>query len=254
MASCASMMTQYFFVYCDVPEAEIGRLRVGQDVKIRANAVIEHTYKGVIREIFLAAKDKKDWSRTGDRVEFEVRIEVLDKDDGLHPGMSSIVDIITATRVAVLSLPHEYIQRSDESEGKYFVTLENGEKRNVNVGLQNEEQVEIKGGLREGERVKRAEFLPPQAELTVGPEISEPQAASSSLLEVSAVHYGYRSAGQRTEVLKGVSFSISPGEFVGVLEDPAPENRRFFICGRHAQSRLRACPTFRNRLVRIKSR
>lgn len=144
-------------VYSDVPEADIVKIRPGQEVFIKANAIQGRTYKGVIREMSLAAKEKKEgWSRTGDRVEFEVHIEVTDKDEQLKPGMSAIVDIVTESRKAVLTLPHEYVQREND---KYVVTLETGEKRQVEVGAQNDEALEIKRGLAESERVKMVDFF-----------------------------------------------------------------------------------------------
>jgi HlyD family secretion protein len=150
----------HLFVYSDVPETEVRRVLLGQDVNIRANAILDRTYHGVIREVFLAAKEKKEWSRTGDRVDFEVRIEITDKDEALHPGMSAIIDIITATRKATVTLPHEYVLRGNEKdEGKFFVTLENGERREVKLGLQNEESVEIIEGVKEGERVRIVDFF-----------------------------------------------------------------------------------------------
>ena len=144
------------FINSEVPEADIAKIRTGQDVVIKANAILSRSYRGIIREIALAAKEKKEWSRSGDRVEFEVRIEVMDKDDELRPGMSANVDIITDKRTKVLALPHEYIEKEN---GKYFVTLDKGEKRQVQVGMQNEEMFEITRGLKENDKVRVVDFF-----------------------------------------------------------------------------------------------
>lgn len=144
------------FVNSDVPEADIAKIREGQDVVIKANAILSHPYRGIIREIALASKEKKEWSRSGDRVEFDVRIEVMDKDDELRPGMSANVDIITDKRTNVLALPHEYIQKEN---GKYFVTLDKGQKREIQVGMQNEEMFEITRGLKENDQVRVVDFF-----------------------------------------------------------------------------------------------
>jgi biotin carboxyl carrier protein len=148
----------HLFIDCDVAENDVVRLKLGQDVIIKANPILDRTYKGVIRQIALAAREKKDggWGRSGDKVDFDVRIEVTDLDGRLRPGMSAIVDIVTDNKVAVLALPHEYVQRADE---KYLVTLLGGEKREVQIGAQNEELIEIKTGLKEGEEVRIVDFF-----------------------------------------------------------------------------------------------
>lgn len=144
------------FITADVPESDITKITVGQEVLIKASGTLSRPYRGNIREISIAAKERKDWDRPGERVEFPIRIEILDKDEKIRPGMSTIVDIITDKRDSVLTLPHEFIERIKED---YFVTLENGERRKVEIGLQNEELFEIKSGVSEGQRVRMVDFI-----------------------------------------------------------------------------------------------
>jgi hypothetical protein len=82
-------------------------------------------------------------------------MEILDKDKEIHPGMSAIVDIITARRERALALAHEYILKE---KGQYYVTLAGGEKRKIEVGLQNEEMFEIVRGLQENDQVRMVDF------------------------------------------------------------------------------------------------
>lgn len=144
------------YVMADVPELDLGKLREGQEVVIRATAILGRTFKGVIREISLAAREKKDWNRTNDKVEFPIRIEVTDVSAEIRPGMSTLVDVIANKREKVLTLKQEFVQRKDD---KYFVLLEGGERRDIEVGLQNEEAFEIKSGLKAGDRAQQTDFL-----------------------------------------------------------------------------------------------
>lgn len=144
------------FIVSEVPESDIGKIRVGQEVLVKANAVLDRSYQGIIREIALAAKEKKEWSRSGDRVEFDVRVEIVDKDKQIRPGMSAVIDIITDRRDNVLALQHEYVEKNGDA---YQVTLENGEKKKIEVGGQNEEVFEIRAGLSEGEKVRMVDFF-----------------------------------------------------------------------------------------------
>jgi multidrug efflux pump subunit AcrA (membrane-fusion protein) len=140
-------------VISDVPESNIDKIRVGQDVNIKVNSILDREFHGVIREIALAALEKKDYGRSD--VEFEVRMELLDGTPEIDMGMSTIVDIITAKRNHVLTLPHEFIEKRRD---KYFATLENGERKEIKVGLQNEDNFEIVSGLNENDRIRKVDF------------------------------------------------------------------------------------------------
>jgi multidrug efflux pump subunit AcrA (membrane-fusion protein) len=144
------------FVMADVPELDLVKLREGQEVVIRASAILGHTFKGVIREISLAAREKKEWGRASDKVDFPIRIEVTDPSAGVRPGMSALIDVIVNKSEHVLTLKQEFVQRQGD---KYFAILEDGGRRDIEVGLQNEEAFEIKSGLKEGERVRQTDFL-----------------------------------------------------------------------------------------------
>jgi multidrug efflux pump subunit AcrA (membrane-fusion protein) len=144
------------FVTASAPEIDWVKISPGQEVEIRAAAVLTRTYKGVIRELSLAAKQEEGQSwGGGSKVEYPVRLEILDPDKQLSPGMTVVVDIIAQKHENVLTLPHEFVSRDGI---KYFVTMANGEKRAIEIGMQNEEAFEIKSGVKENERVKQVDF------------------------------------------------------------------------------------------------
>lgn len=69
-------------------------------------------------------------------------------------GMNGDVSIITASRPDVLSIP---LDTTRERDGKTFVTVKTGEKtteeREITVGLQTDEWVEVTGGLSETDQI-----------------------------------------------------------------------------------------------------
>lgn len=136
------------------PEIDVGKLKIGMEAIIRASAVLDHTYLGKIHSISLAAKEQTDWDKS--RVEFPVMIQVMNPDPQIKPGMSVIVDIITSRLKNVLTLNHEFIQQDGD---QYFVMTQKGERKNIDVGIQNEEVFEIKKGLDEGEKILQIDFL-----------------------------------------------------------------------------------------------
>jgi multidrug efflux pump subunit AcrA (membrane-fusion protein) len=144
------------FVSATVPETDVDKMRIGHSVVIKATSVPDKTYRGIIREIFLAAVDRpQNYNRSGDRVEFQIKLEIMNADSLLRPGMTTILDVITDERHQVLALPHEYILKDKDD---YFVTLENNTKKKIHVGLENDEMFEIKDGLKAGDRVHMVDF------------------------------------------------------------------------------------------------
>jgi multidrug efflux pump subunit AcrA (membrane-fusion protein) len=145
---------EHLHVDATSPEFQVEKLKVGQKVLIKATSVPGRTYNGRIRNIALAAKEQKDWDKS--RVEFTVTIDVLDADSQLKSGISVICDIETGKATHVLTLKHEYLRKDGE---KYSVVTEAGVKKEITVGLQNEEAFEIKSGLSEGEKIRQTDFL-----------------------------------------------------------------------------------------------
>ncbi|MGK5085859.1 efflux RND transporter periplasmic adaptor subunit [Bdellovibrionota bacterium FG-1] len=142
------------FVEASTPEIEVDKLKLGQEAVIKASAVLGRAYTGKIRHISLAAKDQNDWDKS--RVEFPVVIEVTNSDLQLKSGMSVVVDIITNKLTNILTLKHEFLQKDGD---KFFVVTENGEKKPIEVGTQNEEVFEVRGGVKEGEKIRQTDFL-----------------------------------------------------------------------------------------------
>ena len=143
------------FVAANAPEIDWVKLKTGQEVEVKASAILNRSYKGVIRELSLAARqDEGNWSNSS-KVEFPIRLEILDADKQLSPGMTVVVDIIANRRENVLTLPHEFVSREGE---KYFVQPAKGERKEIKVGLQNEQAFEVVSGLQEGDKVKQIDF------------------------------------------------------------------------------------------------
>lgn len=141
-------------VEASVPEIDVSKLKIGQAVIVKASAVLNRTYEGIIHHIFLAAKEQKDWDKS--RVEFTVLMQINNPDAEIKPGMSVIVDVVTQMVKQVLAIGNEFVQTKGKET---FVVTDSGQKKNIELGLQNEELAEIKSGLREGERVRLVDFL-----------------------------------------------------------------------------------------------
>lgn len=148
-----------FFVEAKIPEIDRMKVAVGQEAIIKASAISNIPFHGVVQKVSLAPEEKNQGFSFGGKsqVEYPVLIAIKDNDDRLKPGLSAIVDVIAASKKQVLTLGHEFVH---DENGQSFVILENGSKQEVKIGLKNDEAVEIIEGLQEGEHVQQIEFAP----------------------------------------------------------------------------------------------
>lgn len=142
------------YVAAEAPEVDSAKMKVGMETVIRVSAVSNNTYRGIVREIALAARMGEGWRSR--QATFDLRVEILDIDDNLRPGMSAVVDVVTNRYPNVLYLPIEYVYQDGE---KYFVMDRRGKRRYIEVGHQTEMAYEIVKGLKEGEEVQLVDFL-----------------------------------------------------------------------------------------------
>lgn len=146
--------TSKLYVLANAPEIDRVKVQTEQEAIIKASAILSRKYKGIIRELSFAAREKDQWSRS-QVVEFPIKIEIMDADESIKPGMSVVIDVITAKKENVIMLRHEFVRREGD---KYYVLLASGKRQDIQVGLQNEEGFEIVSGVTEQDRIRQVDF------------------------------------------------------------------------------------------------
>lgn len=141
-----------YYVISYAPEIDRAKLKKGQEAIVKISAIMNRVYKGVIRDLSMSSREREVKST---QVEFPVKVEIIDPDDKIRPGMSAVLDIIVQRKKNALMLRQEYVRNEDD---RYFVVLQNGETRDVEIGLQNEEVFEITKGLEPTEAVRMIDF------------------------------------------------------------------------------------------------
>src|SRR5262249_46466267 len=85
---------------------------------------------------------------------YTTRVAIANRLPGLRPGMTADVDILIDQKVNVLSVPVEAVVRYDGKDHLAFQKPSGGfEWRDVILGVSNDKYVEVKEGIRSGERV-----------------------------------------------------------------------------------------------------
>jgi Cu(I)/Ag(I) efflux system membrane fusion protein len=134
------------WVYADMAESASGAVRPGARVQLRAAALPGETLEGKVTAVL---PDVDPASRTR-----KVRIELPNPGQRLVPGMFANVSFAPAAARAVLLAPSEAVIRTGK---RNVVFIESDEGRfepvEVELGAESGGQVEIRKGLRAGQRV-----------------------------------------------------------------------------------------------------
>jgi len=159
-----------------IPESIAGEIRLNDPVKVHVQA-LNADYVGKVSR-FADSLDPQ--TRT-----METEIDFQNSDGRLLPGMYVQAIVIPPDQRDVLTVPLEAVELgADASQGSVLVVNAKSvlEERKVQLGLQGNMKVEVRGGLSEGERVvvgSRNEF---RAGMKVAPkeiDISQPGEAEA---------------------------------------------------------------------------
>lgn len=154
-----------------VNEVDIGKVKVGQKVEVRLDALRDEVFEGRVRKVAPASAVTQQGAPGGAVIKFPVEVEIDKPDLRMKPGMSAKCRIIVERRQNVLRLPKEALQFMDASTAQVSVvhrevangkTVDNNETRTVKTGLRGDAFVEILGGLKEGEKVRPQPFTGPK--------------------------------------------------------------------------------------------
>lgn len=136
------------FINASVDESDIGKVKLGQQVKITADAFPGRHFQGKVERI--ATKGVN----VSNVVTFEVRIEVHGKDKSmLKPEMTANVEIIAVEKNDVLFIPEQAV--SYKKGGAFVRVTDNGiaADRQIETGISDGVVMEIIDGLELGETV-----------------------------------------------------------------------------------------------------
>jgi HlyD family secretion protein len=139
-----------------VDEADFPRLKMGQRAVITVDALGGKQYDGKVIEIGASAQAGSAGVQTNIR-QFKVKVLITNPDQNLRPGITARVKLIADKRLGVLTVPIGAI-RTEEKEGNqifYVFTADRGKvkRKDVTVGLSDDQNTEITSGLKEGDLV-----------------------------------------------------------------------------------------------------
>jgi HlyD family secretion protein len=135
--------TDHLLLEVKVDEADVGRVRLGQQVLVDLYAFQKKVVVGRVAELY---PDADRATKT-----FLAKVELSAPPDGLRSGMSAEVNIVTDRHEGVVLVPAGAVSAG---AGKVFV-VEGGRARarTVQIGLKDTRNAEVVSGVRAGESV-----------------------------------------------------------------------------------------------------
>ena len=135
-----------------IHESYIKKVKKGQRARITVDAFPDSVLEGEVSKVGVLPDSQNRWMNPDMKV-YLTTITITGTNDWLKPGMSAKVEIVANCLSNVVYVP---VQAVSPSEGKQVCYVANGRKpecRTVEIGEFNDEFIEIKNGLKEGERV-----------------------------------------------------------------------------------------------------
>jgi HlyD family secretion protein len=140
------------YVDLKLEEVDRGKLRLGQMVKVRVDAIPDKEFDAELDYISPIAALVFKGGSTPEKT-FPARATLKSLDPRLRPGMSASTEVIIEREHATLLIP---VRASFSKDGKPAVYLQKGKDftiRPIFVGKQNDEDMVVTGGLKEGDMV-----------------------------------------------------------------------------------------------------
>jgi HlyD family secretion protein len=142
-----------------VDEPEIGRLAIGEAVRITWDALPGHTWQGTVATLPSTVVSR------GSRVVGEILCPVDNSERLLLPNVDVSTTIVSSSKQDALTVPREAVREDDGHNYVYLLVGNHLHRREVKLGISNLTRVEILSGISESDLIAVQSFSPsPMAE------------------------------------------------------------------------------------------
>ena len=135
-----------------IHESYINKIKIGQKVRITVDAFPDVILEGEVSKMGVLPDSQNRWMNP-DMMVYLTTITINSACDWVKPGMSAKVEILVNKLNDVVYIPVQAVSPDDGKLVCYVAGAFKPERREVEAGDFNDEFIEIKKGLKEGERV-----------------------------------------------------------------------------------------------------
>ena len=132
-------------VKLEIPASDFDKIEVGNQAVVKVG---KHKYSGVVESI-----DKIAIPNAKGNPVIGANVKIENPDENIYIGVAAKLTMTVAEEKDVLYLPNENVNTS--TEGDFVYVVQNGvvKKKAVELGITSNSKVEIKSGLKEGDKV-----------------------------------------------------------------------------------------------------
>ena len=146
----------------NIDETEVGQLVIGVPMKITIGALQDLSFEAALEYV----SPKATQNNGANQFEIKAAVKVSDHSN-IRSGYSANAEIVLQSAQQVLSVPESAIEFSGDSTFVYVISGADKEKayerRHVQTGLSDGVNIEIKQGLKEGDRVRGPQIISDEA-------------------------------------------------------------------------------------------
>lgn len=136
-----------------VHESQVKKVQPGQKANLRLEAIADRPLTGTVSKIGTVGQNDGYWGSRIKAYETHITLDAVPTDAGLKPGMSAEVKILVRKVPDALLVPVSAVAEVDGQKVVYLARGRGVERRDVQVGDENEQFVQITDGLAEGDQV-----------------------------------------------------------------------------------------------------
>ena len=153
-----------------IHESYIQKIKKGEKARITVDAFPDTALEGEVTKVGVLPDSQNRWMNPDLKV-YNTTIAINGTYDWVKPGMSAKVEILVNKLDDVVYIPVQAVTPDNGKEYCYVAETFKPERREVAIGDFNDEFIEIKHGLKEGERVL---LRPPDGTESGGPDNAAP--------------------------------------------------------------------------------
>jgi HlyD family secretion protein len=135
-----------------IHESYIKKVKKGQKARITVDAFPDKVLDGEVTQVGVLPDSQNMWMNPDLKV-YLTTVTIQGTNDWLKPGMSAKVEIFVSRLPDVVYVPVQAVSAVDGKQVCYLANGHKPEQRAVEVGEFNDEFIEIKSGLKEGDKV-----------------------------------------------------------------------------------------------------
>jgi RND family efflux transporter MFP subunit len=132
-------------ILIEVVEKDVPLIQIGQKAEIRAEAYPNRIFEGTVTRIVQALNRA---TRT-----MTIEVDLPNKDHVLKGGMFARVEVLVGAHRNAIQIPLDAVSRLEDSQYVYIVREEKARRVPVEIGVRDENRVEITNGLDGSEQV-----------------------------------------------------------------------------------------------------